>query len=72
MGAVVEMMCVCYRGGIVMDVSWRLLCVSMISERVFICSELGNGATGEAEKSLFRPGIKWWRYAHYFVISSCG
>ena len=32
----------------VMDVIWRLLCVSMI------CSELGKGATSDAGKYLLR------------------
>ena len=32
-----------------MDVIWRQLCVSMILGRVFICPELGKGATSEGE-----------------------
>ena len=35
-----------------MDVFWRRLCVNMIEEGRFVCSELGNGATSEAGKSL--------------------
>ena len=31
----------------VMDVFWRRLCVSRFEEGLFICSELGKGATGE-------------------------
>ena len=63
----------CYRGGIVvMDVFWRRLCVSMIWEGRFVCSELGKGATSEAGKSLFRATNVWWRCAQYFVIASCG
>ena len=36
------------------------------------CSELGEGATSEAGKSLFRAASVWWRCAQYFVIASCG
>ena len=57
-----------YRGGIVvMDVIWRRLCVSMIWGR-----KLGNGATSDAGKYLFRAANAWWRCALYFVIASCG
>ena len=33
---------------------------------------LGNGATSEAGKSLFRAASVWWRCTQYFVIASCG
>ena len=46
-----------------MDVFWR---------RLFVCSELGKGATSEAGKYLFRAASVWWRCAQYFVIASCG
>ena len=39
---------------------------------LFVCSELGKGATSEAGKSLFRAASVWWRCAQYFVITSCG
>ena len=40
----------CYRGGImVMDVIWHRPCVSMILF-IFICYELGKGATSKAGK----------------------
>ena len=38
----------------------------------FVSSELGNGATSEAVKCLFRAAIVWWRCAQYFIIASCG
>ena len=38
----------------------------------FICSDLGNGATSEAGKYLFRAANVWWRCVQYFVIASCG
>ena len=43
--------CECYKGDIVvMDVIWRRLCISIILESWYICSELGKGATNEAGK----------------------
>ena len=57
----------------VMDMFWRLLCVSIIFEEGrFVCSELAKGATSETGKSLFRAANVWWRCAQYFVIASCG
>ena len=56
----------------VMDVFWRRLCVSMIEEGRFVCSELGKGATSEARKYLFRAANVWWWCAQYFVTASCG
>ena len=41
-------------------------------EGIFVCSELGKGATSEAGKYLFRAASVWWRCAQYFVIASCG
>ena len=67
-------MCGCYRGGgviVVMDVFWRRICVSIIKEWRFICSELGKGATSGAGKYLFRAANVWWRCAQYFDIASC-
>ena len=55
----------------VMDVIWRRLCVSMISEGRLVCSELGKGVTSETRKYIFRAANAWWRCAQYFVISSC-
>ena len=69
------MCCVCgyCRWGIgVMDVICRRLCVSIIEEGRFVCSELCKGATSEAGKYLFRAANVWWRCAQYFVIASCG
>ena len=37
-----------------------------------VCSELGNGATSETGKSLFRAANVWSRCAQYLVIASCG
>ena len=37
----------------------------------FLCSELGEGVTSEAGKSLFKAANVWWRCAQYFVIASC-
>ena len=55
----------CYRGGI-----W---CgVALCKYDLFVCSELGKGATSEAGKYLFRAASVWWRCAQYFVIASCG
>ena len=55
---------VCDRGGIVvMDVFWCRLCISMIREGRFICSELGKDAMSDAGKYLFRAANVWWRGA---------
>ena len=35
-------------GIVVMTVSWRQLCVSMIWEGLFICSDLGTGVPSDA------------------------
>ena len=64
-------MLVLQRGIVVMDMIWRRLCVSMICGKEMVCSELGNGATSEAGKYLFRAANVWWRYTLYFVIVSC-
>ena len=37
---------------------------------MIICSELGEGATSEAGKYLFRAANVRWRCAQYFVITS--
>ena len=37
-----------------------------------MCSDLGNGATSEARKYLFRAANVYCRCAQYFVIASCG
>ena len=55
----------------VMDVFWRRLCKVRFEEGIFVCSELGKGATSEAGKSLFRAASVWWKCAQYFVIASC-
>ena len=71
-GAVEEMICECYRGGIVVvDVIWRRLYKYELRKGDF-CSELGKGATSEAGKYLFRADNVWWRCAQYFIIDSCG
>ena len=64
-GAVEEMMCVVYvslqRGhsGDGCDLA-STLCKHDLKV-LFICSELGKGATSEAWKCLFRPANVWWR-----------
>ena len=56
--------CECYKWGIVViNVIWRRLCVSMIWERVIYFSELGKGATSEADMYCFRADNVWLRCA---------
>ena len=49
-----------------------VLASSLCKYDLFVCSELGKGATSEAGKYLFRAASAWWRCAQYFVIASCG
>ena len=75
MGAVEEMVCVvCVlqsgHSGDGCDLSSTLCKYDLRKE--IDCSELGNGATSEAGKSLFGVSNVWWRCAQYFVIASCG
>ena len=51
----------------VINVSWRRLCVSMIRKRVCNCSALGRDATSEAGKYLFRAANVWWS-VHIIVL----
>ena len=38
----------------------------------FVCSKLGEGATSETGKYLFKAANGWWWCTQYFVIDSCG
>ena len=48
------------------------LCKYDLRKGDLFVSELGKGATSEAEKYLFRAASVRWRCAQYFVIASCG
>ena len=39
---------------------------------LFICAELGKGATSKARRYLFIYDNVWWRCALHFVIAFCG
>ena len=52
--------------------AWTLCKYDLRKGYLFVCSELGKGATSEAGKSLFRAASVWWRCTQYFVIASCG
>ena len=76
-GAVEELICVLYVSvteehsgdGCDLASTW---CKYDLTQGDLFFSELGNGATSEARKYLFRAADEWWRCAQYFVIASCG